>query len=91
MMDMVRNSPTSPLRSPGAHVNIVLTEDGGAWMPENTSAHPAEVRSRIAKATLRLHLLDKKGLTINAGRAQRFATDAQVLALLTAWGRHQHG
>jgi len=88
MMDMVRGNPTSPLRSPGAHVNIVLTEDGGAWMPENTSARSQEVRSYIANATLRLHLLDKKGLTINVGRAQRFATDAQVLALLTAWG-HQ--
>ena len=88
MMDMVRDNPTSPLRTPGAHVNIVLTEDGGAWMPENISARSAEVRSYIANATVRMHLLDKKGLTINVGRAQRFATDAQVLALLTAWG-HQ--
>jgi len=84
MMDMVRDNPTSPLRTPGAHVNIVLTEDGGAWMPENISARSAEVRSYIANATVRMHLLDKKGLTINVGRAQRFATDAQVLALLTA-------
>ena len=55
-------------------------------MPENISARSAEVRSYIANATARMHLLDKKGLTINVGRAQRFATDAQVLALLTAWG-----
>lgn len=88
MMDMVRTKPASPLRAPGAHVNIVLTEGGGAWMPQNISARSAEVRSYIANATVRMHLLDKKGLTINVGRAQRFATDAQVLALLTAWN-HQ--
>ena len=88
MMEMVRTNPVSALRAPGAHVNIVLTEDGGAWMPQNTSARSAEVRSYIANANVRLHLLDTKGLTIHVGRSRRFATDAQVLALLTAWG-HQ--
>lgn len=85
MVDMVRSAPTSPLRSPGAQVNIMVTEDGRCWMPENPSARSEEVRQYVANARARLHTLDAKGLTLNVSRLQRFATDGQVQALLAAW------
>lgn len=88
MIAMVRSNPVSPLRCPGAHVNIVLTEDGRGFMPENIAAPSSVVRSYIANATVRMHLLDKRGLTLNVSRSQRFATDGQVQALLAVWG-HQ--
>ena len=55
-------------------------------MPENRAARSEDVRSYLANAMVRLHLLDKNGLTINVGRSQRFATDGQVQALLAVWG-----
>ena len=55
-------------------------------MPENRAARSEDVRSYLANAVVRLHLIDKHGLTINVGRAQRFATDGQVQALLATWG-----
>lgn len=86
MVDMVRSNPISPLRSPGAQVNIMVTEDGRCWMPENPSARSEVVKHYVANACHRVHTLDREGLTINVGRAQRFATDGQVQALLAAWG-----
>lgn len=86
MVGMVRTTPVSPLRSPGAQVNIMVTEDGRCWMPENLSARSEEVRHYVANARARLHVLDGKGLTLNVSRSQRFATDGQVQALLAAWG-----
>lgn len=86
MVDMVRSHPVSPLRSPGVQVNLMVSQDGGCWMPENRAARSEDVRSYLANALVRLHLLDKNGLTINVGRSQRFATDGQVQALLAVWG-----
>lgn len=86
MVDMVRAHPISPLRSPGVQVNLMVNQGGGCWMPENRAARSEDVRSYLANAVVRLHLMDKHGLTINVGRAQRFATDGQVQALLATWG-----
>lgn len=86
MIDMVRSNPVSPLRSPGVQVNLMVNQEGGCWMPENRAARSEDVRSYLANAMVRLHLLDKNGLTINVGRSQRFATDGQVQALLAVWG-----
>lgn len=86
MIQMVRTTPVSPLRAPGAHVAIVATEDGRVFMPQNPSAPSKAVESYIANARARLHLIDANGLALYVGRSQRFATDGQVQALLTAWG-----
>lgn len=86
MVQMVRSNPMSPLRSPGAQVNIMVTEDGRCWMPQNPSAASEEIRSYVSNAMTRMHYLDKRGLTLNVSRAQRFATDGQVQALLAVWG-----
>lgn len=88
MINMVRTNPSSPLRTPGAHVNIMVTEDGRAWMPNNLQAKSSAVESYIANAMVRFHVVDSKGLTLNVSRQQRFATDGQVSALLANWG-HQ--
>ena len=86
MIDMVRANPTSPLRSPGVQVNLMVNQFGQCWMPENRSACSEDVRSYLANAMVRLHLLDDTGLTIRVGRSRRFATDGQVQALLAIWG-----
>ncbi len=86
MVGMVRSAPISPLRSPGAQVNIMVTEDGRCWMPENQSASSAEVKHYVANAIARTHTLNSNGLTLNMGRARRLATDGQVQALMAVWG-----
>ncbi|GAA3520067.1 HNH endonuclease [Corynebacterium pilbarense] len=86
MIDMVRANPKSPLRSPGVQVNLMVNQFGQCWMPENRSASSEDVRSYLANAMVRLHLLDDTGLTIHVGRSRRFATDGQVQALLAVWG-----
>ncbi|MCG7290283.1 MULTISPECIES: HNH endonuclease signature motif containing protein [unclassified Corynebacterium] len=86
MIDMVRANPKSPLRSPGVQVNLMVNQFGQCWMPENRSASSEDVRSYLANAMVRLHLLDDTGLTIHVGRSRRFATDGQVQALLAIWG-----
>ena len=86
MIDMVRANPKSPLRSPGVQVNLMVNQQGQCWMPENRSASSEDVRSYLANAMVRLHLLDETGLTIHVGRSRRFATDGQVQALLAIWG-----
>lgn len=86
MIDMVRANPKSPLRSPGVQVNLMVNQFGQCWMPENRSACSEDVRSYLANAMVRLHLLDDTGLTIHVGRSRRFATDGQVQALLAIWG-----
>ena len=86
MVQMVRSNPMSPLRSPWAQVNIMVTEDGRCWMPQNPSAASEDIRSYVSNAVTRMHYLDKRGLTLNVSRAQRFATDGQVQALLAVWG-----
>ena len=86
MIDMVRANPKSPLRSPGVQVNLMVNQQGQCWMPENRSACSEDVRSYLANAMVRLHLLDDTGLTIHVGRSRRFATDGQVQALLAIWG-----
>lgn len=85
MIEMVRTNPVSPLRAPGAHVNIMCTTDGRAWMPSNPQAPSSVIRQYLANALGRWHIMDGKGLTLNVGRQQRFATDAQVTALLAQW------
>lgn len=86
MIDMVRANPKSPLRSPGVQVNLMVNQFGQCWMPENRSASSEDVRSYLANAMVRLHLLDDTGLTIHVGRSRRFATDGQVQGLLAIWG-----
>lgn len=86
MTQMVRSSPTAPVRAPGAQVTIMLTEDGKAWMPMNPQAPSSTLKHYVADAVARAHLLDSKGLTMYFGRKRRLASDAQVQALLDVWG-----
>lgn len=86
MISMVRSNPISALRCPGVQVNLMVNQAGGCWMAENQSARSEVVRSYLANAVVRLHRLTSRGLTLSVGRAQRFATDGQVQALLAVWG-----
>ena len=88
IINMVRTKATNTLRTPGAHVNIVLNADGHAYMPAAPKVPSAALANLIANGLSRLNVCDSSGLILNVGRAQRLATDAQVNALMTMWG-HQ--
>lgn len=88
MIQMVRANPTTPVRAPGANVTIMLTEDGKAWMPQNPQIPSPVVRDYVADAMYRMHISDPAGITLSYGRERRFASDAQIGALLAVWG-HQ--
>lgn len=88
MIHTVRTKATNTLRTPGAHVNIVLNADGHAYMPAAPRVPSSALTNLVANGVSRLNVTDSAGLILNVGRAQRLATDAQVNALLTMWG-HQ--
>lgn len=86
MVNIVRSRPKNPLRTPGAHVNIVTTVDGGAYLPVGGSAASTSVAHAVANAMVRINTVNEDGLIINTSRASRLATDGQVNAMMTMWG-----
>ncbi|WP_245527425.1 HNH endonuclease signature motif containing protein [Corynebacterium lipophiloflavum] len=86
MVHMVRSNPVSELRTPGAHVNIMMTTNGRAWLPGNVAAPSKVLESYVDNALVRLQMLDKNGLTLHLGRQSRFVNNAQFRALLAVWG-----
>lgn len=86
MVNMVRTSPRSSLRTPGAHVNIVMTTDGRAYLPHNPGAPSEALKNFLDSAHYRVSRVDEKGLVLNTGRMQRLATAGQINALMLMWG-----
>lgn len=86
MIHMVRTNPVSELRAPGAHVNIMMTTNGRAWLPGNVEAPSKVLEAYVNNAFVRLQMLDKNGLTLHLGRKSRFVNNAQFRALLAVWG-----
>ncbi|WP_156806846.1 HNH endonuclease signature motif containing protein [Corynebacterium capitovis] len=86
MVNMVRARPKNPLRTPAAHVNIVVTSDGRAFLPNNSGAGAQSVANLVANGLMRVNTVDETGLVLNTGRSFRLATDAQVNALMVMWG-----
>lgn len=86
MVHMVRANPKTPLATPAAHVNIVATHDGRAYMPNNVGVPSAAVANVVANACVRLSTVNDEGLILNTTRARRLATPAQINALMVMWG-----
>lgn len=86
MVHMVRAHPVSPLQVPAAHVNIVMTEDGRAYLPNNLGVPSSAIANVAANAALRYNIVDAEGLIIKTGRQFRLATPSQVNALVVMWG-----
>lgn len=86
LVHLARTAGKSTLTTPAAHVNIVATHDGRAYMPNNIGAPSASVAGILANAKLRVSHVDESGLIINTGRQFRLATSAQINALLVMWG-----
>ncbi|AWB83587.1 HNH endonuclease signature motif containing protein [Corynebacterium liangguodongii] len=82
---LARANPRSTLRTPGANVNVVMTTDGRAYLPNNLAAPSEAVKNFLSNASYRLTTVDEKGLVLNVGRSRRLATDAQVAALMVMW------
>lgn len=85
MVNMVRCRPTNRLRTPGAQVNLLVSEDGRAILPSIPGASSSSLVAAALNGDVRAHLLDNRGVQIAASRAQRLVSDAQVNALMVRW------
>lgn len=85
MVNMVRTTPRNTLRTPGAHVNLVMTTDGRAYLPNNLGAPSEALKNFLSNAEYRVSTVDDAGLVLNTGRSQRLATNGQINALLMMW------
>lgn len=88
MIHMSRTKPTNKQRSPGAQVNVLVSEDGRAVLPQIPGAATSDLVSAALGGDVIVHLLDKKGVHIAASKPQRLVTDAQAGAILVRW-QHQ--
>lgn len=86
VLNMVRTTPHNSRRAPGAQVNVLLTEDGRAVLPERHGAETADLLRLLINGTVRYHLLDRRGLRITLSRSTRLVSHAQETALLALWG-----
>ena len=85
LVNIALTKPRNALRSPGAHVNVVMTTDGRAYLPNNPGAPSDAVKNFLDAAEYRINRVDEKGLILNTGRKFRLANDAQVNALMVMW------
>ncbi|WP_342318656.1 HNH endonuclease signature motif containing protein [Corynebacterium mayonis] len=85
LVNIALTKPKNPLRAPGAHVNVVMTTDGRAYLPHNPGAPSDAVKNLLSNAQFRINQVDDTGLVLNTGRKFRLATDAQINALMLMW------
>ncbi len=85
MVNIALSRPRNTLRAPGAHVNIVMSKDGRAYLPNNPGAPSAAVECFLSNASYRVNRVDEEGLVLNTGCSFRLANDAQVNALILMW------
>lgn len=85
MMNLARSSTSSAQRAPGAQVQVVMTEDGHAFLPGNPAAPAAALSGLMSNADFRGHLLDARGVHLKMGRRRRLVSGGQELALLVSW------
>lgn len=86
MVHLARTTKKNTLLTPAAHVNILATKDGRAYMPNNVGARSDAIAGMVANANMRVSTVNENGLIINTGRQFRLTTPAQVNALLIMWG-----
>ncbi|MDY5785727.1 HNH endonuclease signature motif containing protein [Corynebacterium sp.] len=85
LVNIALTRPSNPLRAPGAHVNVVMTTDGRAYLPNNPGAPSEAIKNFLSNAEYRVNRVDETGLVINTGRRFRLANDAQINALMFMW------
>ncbi len=71
MIQMTRSRPTNKLRTPGAQVNLTVTEDGHAYLSSQPAAPASALVGAVLDGEIRAHLLDEKGVHITLGLARR--------------------
>lgn len=86
MVHMVRATKKNSLLTPAAHVNVVATHDGRAYMPNNVAAPSSAIAGILANASFRLSTVGDDGLVLNTGRSFRLANPSQINALMVMWG-----
>lgn len=86
MINVVRSHPTSRLRAPGAQVNVLMTQDNRAYIPEHHGGETGDLVRTILNGDVRYHLLDRQGLHLKLSRSSRLVSPSQEKALLALWG-----
>lgn len=86
LVNMARSHPLSRVRAPGAEVNVLFTPDHRAFLPGHHGGQTGQLIRHVLNGSVRFHLLDRAGLTLKVTRSTRLASEAQIKALLTAWG-----
>ena len=86
LVNMARSHPLSRVRAPGAEVNVLFTPDHRAFLPGHHGGQTGQLIRHVLNGSVRFHLLDRTGLTLKVTRSTRLASEAQMKALLTAWG-----
>jgi len=86
LVHMVRSHPIRRVRAPGAEVNVLFTQDERAYIPGHHGGLAGQLMRQVLNGAVRYHLLGARGLTLKTTRAARLATEAQIKALLVAWG-----
>ncbi|GAB3941024.1 HNH endonuclease signature motif containing protein [Corynebacterium tapiri] len=87
MVNIVRNHPTAAATAPGAEVTYVVTEDGHSVLSGQPEAQPDAIVATLFNSRVRTLLVDRLGNAQKLSTPQRFATNAQVKALLELWGK----
>lgn len=86
LIHMVRSHPLSRVRAPGAEVNVLFTQDNRAFLPGHHGGRTGQLMRSVLNGSVRYHLLSRSGLSLKVTRATRLASQAQMKALLNAWG-----
>lgn len=86
LIHMVRSHPLSRVRAPGAEVNVLFTQDQRAFLPGHHGGQTGQLMRSLLNGSVRYHLLSRAGLSLKVTRSTRLASEAQIKALLNAWG-----
>lgn len=85
MINLATTVPRSAARAPGAQVNVILHDDGRAYLPSAPARPSSRLYWTLLGGDLRATLLDGKGVAIYHGRRHRLVTDSLMRALLATW------
>lgn len=83
---MVRSTPRSKVRAPGAEVNVSVGLDGNTTLVGHVGAETRQLHRLLLNSDVVLHVEDEKGVKLMLGRKARTVSQAQAKALWVQWG-----
>lgn len=86
VISMVRSTPRSKIRAPGAEVNVSVGLDGNTTLVGHVGAETRQLHRLLLNSDAILHVEDEKGVKLMLGRKARTVSQAQAKALWVQWG-----